>query len=353
VSFYTLVLTAGLLSFAAWRLIFRRQEGHDPAADLREALGMAPPPPAPPAPFSLWDLAGAAFLLCLSWAAFRWFESEIFRYGLAGLLAFSAGRKLCSNLSRLDWPRPLARPGPGFAAVLLAVGAAWSINTDVRSMKQERIVIQEEKSAADAIRDERRPWHTGPGVAETASGPFLVWFALPSCVTVDLKQEMKLEKSGRAERLIPMDVVILNNSFDNAEMDVTSCGGRLWRAWVTLPGSETVLAEWSAPWPGKKARFEAARRADFPVDWDGRDKAGSLLPPGEYAAHLETAPAVPDGRPARAELAFSIHDDGPVVVESPATSWPRQMLQNQQLMDQMHRNMEMLQRMQFDAVRPR
>ncbi len=351
-SFYTLALVAGLLAFAAWRLIFRRQEGRDPSADLREALGMAPAPPAPPPPFSPAGVVGAAFILFLSWAAFRWFESDLLRCGLGGLLAFFAGRRLCSNLSRLNWPRPLARPGPGFAAILLGVGAAWSINADVRSSRMKQIAEKEEKAAAVVILEERRPWVAGRGVAEAASGPFLIWFTLPPGVSVDTERERQLEKHGRADRLIPVDVVVLNNSFGDAELDPASCGGRLWRAWVTRQGSEEALAEWSAAWPGERARFEPARRADFPVDWDGRDRAGTLLPPGEYAAHLEAA-AARGGQPARTELAFSIRDDGPIAVESPATSWPRQMIQNQQLMDQMRRNMEMLQRMQFDAVRPR
>lgn len=349
-SFYTLALTVGLLAFAWWRLVARHREGRDPAADLREALGMAPAPPPPPSPFSIPDAVGAAFLLFLSWAAFRWFETELLRYGLAGLLAFSAGRRLSSNLARLDWPRPLARPGPGFAAVLLAAGAAWSINNDFRAMKQGRVIIEEEKSAADVIRGERRPWRAGPGVAEVSTGPFLVWFAMPSRVSVDLEHEARIKE---ASRLIPIDVVILNNSFGDAEMSVKSCGGRLWRAWVTPQGSEKVLAEWSAPWPEEKALFEPARRAQFPVDWDGRDLAGNLLPPGEYSAHLEAAPGTPQESPVRADLSFSIRDEGPVTVESVSTSWPRQMIENQRLLDQMRRNIDMMQRMQFDALRPR
>jgi hypothetical protein len=353
VSFYSLALVAGLLAFAWWRLVARHQEGRDPTADLRDALGMAAAPPAPPAPFSLPGLLGAAFLLFLSWAAFRWFEMELLRYGLACLLAFSAGRRLSSNLARLNWPRPLARPGPGFAAVLLAVGAAWSINNDIRAARQGQIVVAEEKSAADVIRDERRPWHAGPGVTEAATGPFLVWFTLPSRILVDLEGEKPVEKSGMAERRVPVDVVILNNSFEDAELDVKSCGGRLWRAWVTRAGSGEALAEWSAPWPGEKALFQPARRADFPVDWNGRDGTGTLLPPGEYVAHLEAASHAGEEAPVRAERAFSIVDAGPVSVESPVTSWPRQMLENQRLLDQMRRNIDMMQRMQFDALRPR
>ena len=188
-SFYSLALVAGLLAFAWWRLVARHQEGRDPTADLRDALGMAAAPPAPPPPFSLPALLGAAFLLFLSWAAFRWFELEPVRTIVSGLLAFSAGRRLSSNLARLSWPRPLARPGPGFAAVLLAVGAAWSINNDIRAARQGQVVVAEEKSAADVIRDERRPWHAGHGVAEASTGPFLVWLTLPRSISVDLGHE--------------------------------------------------------------------------------------------------------------------------------------------------------------------
>jgi hypothetical protein len=269
-----------------------------------------------------------------------------------------SGRWLSANISRLDWPPTFARAAHTMTIGLLVAALGYLAFRDAWIWRSERAAIaarqqeqEAQQAAALAIENAKRPWQPGPGVAEAGGGPMLVWLAVPPSVPVQEEYEKRLEQNGRAERLIPLDVVVLNNSFHDAALDTAANGGRLWKAWVTRDNSAGSFTEWTADWPEGKAVFYPARRADFAIDWDGRDRSGQLVPAGDYTVHLETAPILPDGNSARLQAVCRIYEAGAVVVESPATAFPKQILQDQQLFEQMRRNTEMLQRLQFDSLR--
>ena len=310
-------------------------------------------------PFDKYLIISNVILFLLAWGAYilgEWWGWWGVFGTLSALLLFATFYPFLLNfegvVARFKPSRRKAAVGGTIliaaAAVLFCARADWLARlAEEEHIRAEKARVAAEKTAAKTFVRHRRPWRPGRGVAEGAAGPMLGWLAVETYISIDRDYERELEAKKGASRQIPIKVVLLNNSFEDAPLDTATqgkaaAGGqRLWRVWVTRGGSTVVLREFTGAAMESRTVFMPTERADFTIDWDGRDVGGSLVPEGSYEVHLLSAPLAATGARIDARVEFRIKDEGPRVVSrsepDPAVEWPTSMLKRHRLFDEMNR----------------
>jgi hypothetical protein len=211
------------------------------------------------------------------------------------------------------------------AFTILMVIALWvSFQADSRAIKEARARMEAETRAVASINKQKTYWQPDRNVTEAVSGNVLAYLAAVDYVPVDWEYEKQLERKGRAQRKIPVTVVLLNNSFEDVKLkalsgwDFSVCDEFwLWRVHLTRKGSNTVIREWNREVPETDILLSPMQKAEFSFDWDGRDRIGRIMPPGEYSLHLTTALKQPDHKSIKIMRQITIDNAGPEIVYVP------------------------------------
>jgi len=257
-----------------------------------------------------------------------------------------------------------SREKPYFALFsIIAIACVYfSFQTDMKAIEDERNRMEAERTAVATISKNKTYWKLARGAAESKAGQMIGWLAVDDYIPIDWQYEQELEQKGQASRSIPIKVVLLNNSFEDVEMKAMSAWHIsvkdeywLWRVWITHKHSNSVVWEWSEPVVGNRILFMPIEKADFNIEWNGRDSSGKLLPEGNYELHLETAAVMPEEKPIRMYVNLSFSDDGPKKIYKPDPHLER-IRQNQRwdrIWKGMRQTIQLNRRMMFQFNRPR
>ena len=241
--------------------------------------------------------------------------------------------------------------------ILLAFGVGY-FNTAYQRELGERDKLRRAQEAAKAeeqefvekIRLARTSWTPEPGVQEFRVTDTVVgWLALDPKLEVDAEYEATL--GAKAKRLIPIRVVMLNNSYEDARLPRTP-DGSVWRIEARNPADQ-VVGRWSIDVGLGDSVIGPAERREFQIPWDGRTAQGDLVAPGNYVVSLR-----PDaeGIAVSAKSTITITDAGPIETVLPSDMERQIQSHNEtmrmlgdniragQMLDRMNSNMQMLRR---------
>jgi hypothetical protein len=214
------------------------------------------------------------------------------------------------------------RPVYGVVFVLCLAGACLSYSF----WREELIETQRREEAelvvAAIINEQKTHWSPRGEVAEASLGKLLCWFAIEREILIDWAYER--ERGLLARRVIPIRIVLLNNSFSYISSK-TQKEGPFWRGWITRNGSEETVAKWEQSNAGSEISFTPTERREFTILWDGRNLYGDLLEPGSYVAHAVIYMSSNDNARMEMSVPFRIVDAGPEVIveEDPIVKWTR------------------------------
>lgn len=275
------------------------------------------------------------------------------KLGWGSLLLLIAFVFLFSEIA--DWGFPTLRRR--FVVFWLPISmalsfASWAVYEPPTPREKEAFLPETQAPSptfADLLARSRTHWETGGGVAEGTAGPLIGWLAIEPMIEVDWIYEQ--DHRATARRSIPLRVVLLNNSFTDAEV-AAAADTALWQVTITAVPSGEVIRTWDAPENAARRAFSPTERRDFRILWDGRNRAGDLVAPGPYVAQLTVASVNAEPAAIEIDVEFTIEDAGPIVVvkEDPQTAIIRQMEQNlkaSQILDAGLREMERQRQFQF------
>jgi hypothetical protein len=227
----------------------------------------------------------------------------------------------------------------GFALWVANHGYDQQLRVEAEERRRQEALAALEKKAADELKAARRTWNPGSGVVELQAGKLLAWLAVTPEVSVDWAYEQEL--AAGATRRIPVQLVMLNNSFE----DLAPKGGSAaWRIEVRRGGQ--AIAAWRQDADLFERVFAPAEKRQIDIQWDGRSTSGALAAPGDYlvAASLE-------GIPGTLEMKLQIVDKGPeeIVERDPISVTLERQAQN--VID-IQRNMEFSRQLEQYNIRP-
>jgi len=203
----------------------------------------------------------------------------------------------------------------GLPLILVLCAGTWYFNNAAEidlgrqdALKQAKAKANEdEQKFIEKIRQARTSWTPEQGVNEfVISGTVVGWLAVAPKVQVDTEYEADL--GPKAERLIPIRIVMLNNSYRDAVLPSTGSDS-IWRLEVR-DSSEQIIAQWRVDVGLGDHVLGPAERREFQIPWDGRTTSGNLVGPGRYSVSLQPEAT---GSSASTKATIEIEDAGPIV----------------------------------------
>jgi hypothetical protein len=227
-------------------------------------------------------LAGLTILLVTLYGALWRLAERFVTLGLPLIVIFGVGVGYFNNAQELERGRQ-----------------------DVARRAQEAAKA-EEREFVEKIRQARSSWMPGAGVQEfRVSDAVVGWLTVAPKLELDTEYEATL--GDGAKRQIPIRIVMLNNSYEDARLPRTP-NGSTWRVEVRNSADEAV-GLWSVDVGLGDAVLGPAERREFQIPWDGRTAQGALVDPGSYTVSLR-----PDvqGAAASVRSTIDIVDAGPI-----------------------------------------
>ena len=139
--------------------------------------------------------------------------------------------------------------------------------------------LEAQRELARQMTELERNWEPGHRVAERSQGALIAFLVHDTELLVDWTFETKKENAGKARRHVPIDIVLLNNSFKDLHLDKDA--KELWNLTIRNANNDVVRRYSTAM--GLNYSLYPAERIHGMVDWDGCDSRGALVPPGNYA----------------------------------------------------------------------
>lgn len=169
-------------------------------------------------------------------------------------------------------------------------------------------------------------WSPGSRVSEKSRGPLIVFQAHDNEIAVDWAFEVNMENIDKSIRRFLVDIVLLNNSYEEIEFEEEN--RPLFTFKIKNPLLD-VIKEFASI--QKTAPMLPGERITCMINWDGRDIDGMYAMPGKYQFVTEVARLKGHSK-LKISRDFKIVEAGPEV---------EVILSEQQIM---HRNMEELNR---------
>jgi hypothetical protein len=172
----------------------------------------------------------------------------------------------------------------GLPLILVLCAGTWYFNNaaEIDLGRQDALkhakakATEDEQIFVEKIRQARTSWTPEQGVNEFAvAGTVVGWLAVAPKVQVDTEYEADL--GPKAERLVPIRIVMLNNSYRDADLPSTG-NDSIWRLEVR-DSSEQTISQWRVDVGLGDHVLGPAERREFQIPWDGRTTSGNLVGP--------------------------------------------------------------------------
>jgi hypothetical protein len=203
----------------------------------------------------------------------------------------------------------------GLPLILVLCAGTWYFNNaaEIDLGRQDALkhakakATEDEQIFVEKIRQARTSWTPEQGVNEFAvAGTVVGWLAVAPKVQVDTEYEADL--GPKAERLVPIRIVMLNNSYRDPDLPSTG-NDSIWRLEVR-DTSVQIISQWRVDVGLGDHVLGPAERREFQIPWDGRTTSGNLAGPGRYSVSLQPEAT---GSSASTKATIEIEDAGPIV----------------------------------------
>jgi hypothetical protein len=129
-----------------------------------------------------------------------------------------------------------------------------------------------------------------------------------SALKCKVDTEYEADLGPKAERLVPISIVMLNSSYQDADLPSTE-NNSIWRLEVR-DSSQQIIGQWRLDVGLGDHVLGPAERREFQIPWDGRTTSGNLVGPGRYSVSLQPEAT---GSSASTKATIEIEDAGPIV----------------------------------------
>jgi hypothetical protein len=129
-----------------------------------------------------------------------------------------------------------------------------------------------------------------------------------SALKCKVDTEYEADLGPKAERLVPISIVMLNSSYQDADLPSTE-NNSIWRLEVR-DSSQQIIGQWRLDVGLGDHVLGPAERREFQIPWDGRTTSGNLVGPGRYSVSLQPEAT---GSSASTKATIEIEGAGPIV----------------------------------------
>lgn len=149
---------------------------------------------------------------------------------------------------------------------------------------EDASVKDAESELAAQMKSLEENWTPDSRVTEKSRGPLIVFQAHDNEIPVDWAFEVNKENIDKSIRRFPVDIVLLNNSFETIEFEEE--GAPLFTFRIRS-GINNIIKEYASI--QKAVPMLPGERINCMINWDGRDIDGKYALPGKYEFITEVA----------------------------------------------------------------